>query len=46
MDNAEVVRKALGGSLATSYIAIRRGDAELFGAQDEAFELRHHFYKF
>ena len=41
-----VLMDAMGKTLATSYIAIRRGDSELFGARDEAFELRHHFYKY
>ena len=46
LESDPVLMDALGETLATSYIAVRRGDAELFGARDEAFELRHHFYKY
>lgn len=38
--------EALGPVLARSYLAIRRGDWELFSSHDQDFELRHHFYKF
>jgi glutamine synthetase len=46
LETDAVLTDAMGETLATSYIAVRRGDSELFGAQDEAFELRHHFYKY
>ena len=36
---------ALGTVLSGLYLAIRRADMELFSNQDEAFELKHHFYK-
>lgn len=41
-----VLMEALGPDLTRSYLAVRRGDLELFSSRDEAFELRHHFYKY
>jgi glutamine synthetase len=41
-----VLMEALGPDLTRSYLAVRRGDLELFSGHDEAFELRHHFYKY
>ena len=37
---------ALGPVLADSYLAIRKADWELFSSRDDAFELKHHFYKY
>ena len=36
----------IGPLLAGSYLALRRSDRDLFADNDEAFELRHHFYKY
>jgi glutamine synthetase len=46
LERDEVLTEALGSDLARSYLAIRRGDLELFSTRDEAFELDHHFYKY
>ncbi|GIX49644.1 MAG: glutamine synthetase [Candidatus Tectimicrobiota bacterium] len=46
LESDATLLEALGPALATSYLAVRRGDAALFASHDEAFELRHHFYKY
>jgi glutamine synthetase len=46
LENDPVLLDALGPGLARPYLAIRRADLELFSRHDEAFELRHHFYKY
>ena len=46
LENDPVLMEALSPVLAHSYLAVRRGDWELFSANDEAFELKHHFYKY
>jgi len=42
----EILLKALGERLATSYIAVKELDIESFAAADEAFEFRQHIYKY
>ncbi len=37
---------ALGPLLAKSYMAVKRKEYETFSANDDAFELKHHFWKF
>jgi glutamine synthetase len=37
---------ALGPLLSRCYLAVRRSEYEAFAAQDLAFEIRHHFYRF
>jgi glutamine synthetase len=37
---------ALGEPLARAYLAVRRSEAAAYGAEDEAFEFRHHFHKY
>lgn len=37
---------AMGPALADSYLAIRRGDWELFSQHDVDYEVQHHFYKY
>ena len=37
---------AMGPALASSYLAIRRADWELFSQRDADFEIRNHFYKY
>jgi glutamine synthetase len=46
LENDPVLLDALGPGLARPYLTIRRADLELFSRHDEAFELRHHFYKY
>ncbi|HSS61088.1 MAG TPA: glutamine synthetase family protein [Candidatus Limnocylindrales bacterium] len=41
-----VLMDALGERLAGSYVAVKRSDIDAFAAEDEAFELRQHAYKF
>jgi len=42
----EILLKALGERLATSYIAVKELDIDAFAAADEAFEFRQHIYKY
>ncbi|MFQ5784350.1 MAG: glutamine synthetase family protein [Alphaproteobacteria bacterium] len=37
---------ALGDLLGRAYLTVKRSENEAFGAQDEAFELAQHFYKY
>jgi glutamine synthetase len=37
---------ALGPLLTKSYMAVKRKEYETFSANDDAFELKHHFWKF
>ena len=46
LENDRVLMDALTPSLASSYLATRRADWELFSSEDTAFELKHHFYKY
>ena len=46
LETDQVLLDALGPSLAESYLAVRRGEWELFSARDEAFEVKRHFYKY
>jgi len=41
-----VLMGALGDMLGRSYLAVRRSEFEAFAAQDDAFEQRHHFFKY
>src|SRR5579864_8258577 len=42
----ELLLKAMGGRLATSYIAVKELDVEAFSKEDDAFEFRQHIYKY
>lgn len=46
LEKDDVLLSALGSLLATSYIAVKRLEYQSFSAQDEAYELKHHFWKF
>jgi glutamine synthetase len=46
LEGDAVLRGALGELLARAYLAVRRSEARAFAEADEAFELRHHFYKY
>jgi len=37
---------AMGELMRRAYLAVRRSEERAFAAEDEAFEIRHHFYKF
>jgi glutamine synthetase len=41
-----VLMDALGERLATSYVAVKELDIDAFAGADEAFEFRHHIYKY
>lgn len=42
----EVLMDALGPLLARAYLAVRRSEVAAYGAEDDAFEFRHHFHKY
>jgi glutamine synthetase len=46
LEKDDVLTSALGSLLATSYIAVKRLEYMSFSAQDEAYEVKHHFWKF
>lgn len=46
LEKDQVILEALGEMLYRSYLAVRRSEAEVFGANDEDFEIRNHFYRF
>jgi glutamine synthetase len=49
LDNLEadaVLTDALGPLLTTSFLAVKRSEWEAFSKEDEAFEVKHHFWKF
>ena len=41
-----VLMAALGPELATAYIAVKRSEYAAFAAEDVAFEIKHHIFKF
>ena len=49
LDNLEKDRalmSALGTPLARAYLAVKRSEADAFAREDDAFETKHHFWKF
>jgi glutamine synthetase len=46
LEKDEVLVGALGGPLATEYLKVRRAEAAAYAAQDDAYELEHHFFKY
>ncbi|MFQ6030612.1 MAG: glutamine synthetase family protein [Dehalococcoidia bacterium] len=46
LEQDPMLLEALGSGLCSAYLAIRRADWQLFSSKDEAFELKHHFYKY
>ena len=46
LEKDELLLGSLGDLLGRCYLAVRRSEAETFAAEDTAFELRQHFYKF
>ncbi len=46
LDKDAVLKDALGPLLATSYMAVKRLEYQSFSQQDEAYEIKHHFWKF
>ncbi len=46
LERDEVLMGALGEILGRTFLTVKRSEAAAFDAEDEAFELAHHFYKF
>ena len=46
LERDEVLMAALGDLLGRTFLAVKRSEAKAFAAQDQAFELAQHFYKF
>ena len=46
LEGDAILTDAMGPALTSSYLAVRRGDWELFSRNDTEFELKNHFYKF
>jgi glutamine synthetase len=46
LEQDEVLMEALGSLLSTSYLAVKRSEYAAFAAEDQAFEIQHHIYKF
>lgn len=46
LEQDDVLMDALGATLATAYLAVKRSEYAAFAAEDEAFEVRHHIEKF
>ena len=42
----EVLKETLGSQLLKSYLAVKRSEASSYAAENEAFELKNHFYKY
>jgi glutamine synthetase len=46
LERDEVLRAALGETLASEYITVKRSEVRGFEGKDVAFEIDHHFYKY
>jgi glutamine synthetase len=46
LEKDRVLCEAMGEVLAREYIAVKRADWEDFKGKDEAFEIKHHFYRY
>ncbi len=46
LERDEVLRAALGETLAREFITVKRSEVRAFEGKDTAFEIEHHFYKF
>ena len=46
LERDDVLRDALGDVLAKEYLIVKRSEAQAFAAQDVAFEIAQHFYKY
>jgi glutamine synthetase len=46
LERDEVLRAALGETLAKEYLAVKRSEVRGFEGKDIAFEIEHHFYKY
>jgi glutamine synthetase len=46
LEGDTLLMEAMGPFMARAYLAVRRSEERAFADADEAFEIRHHFYKF
>ncbi len=46
LEQNTVLIDAMGTMLASSYLAVRKADWDIFSDQDDDFEIRNHFYKY
>jgi glutamine synthetase len=46
LERDEVLRAALGETLAREYLTVKRSEVRAFDGKDVAFEIEHHFYKY
>ncbi len=46
LESDEVLTQALGSLLLKSYLAVKRSEASSYAMENEAFELKNHFYKY
>jgi glutamine synthetase len=46
LEGDALLMEEMGAFMARAYLAVRRSEERAFAAQDEAFEIRNHFYKF
>ncbi len=46
LERDEVLMTALGGPLGTEYLKVRRAEAAAYAAEDTAYELEQHFFKY
>ncbi len=46
LERDEILRAALGETLAREYLAVKRSEVRGFEGKDVAFEIEHHFYKY
>jgi glutamine synthetase len=46
LERDQLLMEALGDLLGATFLAVKRSEAAVFGAKDQAFELAQHFYKF
>ncbi|MDQ1549333.1 MAG: glutamine synthetase, partial [Microbacteriaceae bacterium] len=46
LERDEFLLGTLGDTLARCYLGVRRSEAKAFAAEDDAFEISNHFYRF
>lgn len=46
LENDAYLTKSMGSDLATSYLAVRKGEMNFFSKEDKDFEFQNHFYKY
>ena len=46
LEKDETLLSSMGDLLTRCYLAVRRSEEETFSSEDEAFEIRNHFYRF